>query len=194
MKTKLIAVLCTAVLAASCSAQNSNNTDTAVQTAGTTPAAAEAAEAAEVSEDIPSFELTSADLHDGVWDSVITNTKNGSNVSPQLSWEKVEGAECYVVYMVDTTAGNWLHWKSGFVTDTELAQGAADKKEYVGPYPPGGTHTYEIYVYALGGTVDKIPGVFDSQNKGFFDFDEKIGEQTEILACGHISGTYTKGD
>ena len=38
-------------------------------------------------DDVDAIEVTSTDLHDGVWDTVITNTNNGSNVSPQLSWE-----------------------------------------------------------------------------------------------------------
>ena len=64
------------------------------------------------------FALSSGDLHDGVWDTVITNTVNGENVSPQLSWEPVDGAECYAIYMVDTSANCWIHWKSGGVTET----------------------------------------------------------------------------
>ncbi|MBQ5311283.1 MAG: hypothetical protein ILP19_04490 [Oscillospiraceae bacterium] len=150
--------------------------------------------AAEEQASLPVIEVRSSDLHDGVWDSIITNTKNGSNVSPELSWDKVDGASGYVVYMVDTTAGNWLHWRSDVVTGTELSQGYAGKREYVGPYPPSGTHTYEIYVYALGGTPEKIPGYFDSQNANFDDFDDKLDEQASLLAYGHISGTYTKGD
>ena len=39
------------------------------------------------------FTVTSEDIHDGVWDDVISNTNAGSNKSPQLSWEPVEGAE-----------------------------------------------------------------------------------------------------
>lgn len=35
--------------------------------------------------------ITSTDLIDGVWNEEITNTKYGSNVSPQLSWNAIDG-------------------------------------------------------------------------------------------------------
>lgn len=146
-----------------------------------------------------SFTVSSEDLHDGVWDSVITNTDNGSNVSPQLSWEPVEGAEGYVIYMTDINAGNWMHWKSGFVTETELAQGAAEKDEYIGPYPPSGTHEYEIRVFALKKPVEAVRGAFDDTNTLLKSVAKKLdtdvdGNTGNILACGYISGTYTAGE
>ena len=69
-------------------------------------------------------------LANGVWDSVITNTENGSNKSPRLSWEPVEGASSYVVYMVDTSANNWLHWRSENLTVNALEQGSAPAERY----------------------------------------------------------------
>ena len=87
---------------------------------------------------LSTFEVTSDDLHDGVWDSDITNTSNGSNRSPQLSWDAVDGAGNYVIYMIDTTAGNWIHWRSVYEGETSIPAGWADEKEYVGPYPPEG--------------------------------------------------------
>ncbi|MCR5733310.1 MAG: phosphatidylethanolamine-binding protein [Lachnospiraceae bacterium] len=141
------------------------------------------------------FEVTSTDLHDGVWDTVITNTEYGKNLSPALSWDPVDGAECYAVYMVDTSAGNWMHWRSGSVTDTDLKQGWANDDEYIGPYPPSGTHDYEIYVIALKKGTDSIVGDFDSANPGFFDDLKKLDEPAgNILSYGHITGTYTHGD
>ena len=148
---------------------------------------------------ISKFEVTSADLHDGVWDTVITNTEKGSNVSPQLSWEPVEGAQCYVIYMVDKIAGDWIHWISNNVTETELAQGWAPEGEYVGPYPPGGTHDYEIYVVALKQPVERAKGALNSSNLKFkpnvFALDEAVeGETGNIVGYGYITGTYTYGD
>ncbi len=145
------------------------------------------------------FEVTSEDLHDGVWDTVITNTTNGSNVSPQLSWETVPGAGCYVIYMVDTTAGNWIHWKSNNVTETNLSRGWAPKGEYIGPYPPGGTHDYKIYVVAIKEPVERAKGAFNSTNERFKSNVMALDEVTEgatgnILAYGEIVGTYTHGD
>ncbi len=155
----------------------------------------ESADVAEEKDDeTAEFEVTSEDLHDGVWDTIITNTKNGSNVSPQLSWEPVEGAAAYVVYMVDTSATNWMHWRSGNITETSLEQGSASEREYVGPYPPSGTHTYEIWVYALETPVEKVPGKFNQANGLFDDYRNQINETSKILATGHLSGTYTYGD
>ncbi|MBQ8527361.1 MAG: hypothetical protein IJ429_02705 [Lachnospiraceae bacterium] len=145
------------------------------------------------------FELTSEDLHDGVWDTIITNTENGSNVSPQLSWEEVPEAAGYVVYMIDTMAGDWLHWKSNGVTETELPQGFAPEGEYVGPYPPGGTHTYEIYVVALRQPLETIGGTLDRSDNDFMknivELDVSAdGTSGNIISYGHLAGTYTYGD
>lgn len=148
---------------------------------------------------IEQFALSSEDLHDGVWDSVITKTDKGENKSPQLSWKPVDGAQSYVVYMVDTSAGNWIHWKSDYITGTELVRGSAAKEEYVGPYPPNGTHTYEVYVIALKKPVEKIKGLFDNADG---DIAEKMlsletaedGSEGNIAGFGHIVGTYTKGE
>jgi hypothetical protein len=141
------------------------------------------------------FELSSEDLHDGVWDTAITNTEKGENRSPQLSWAPVDGAGCYAVFMTDTSAGNWLHWKSVTGTGTVLPAGWAPSSEYVGPYPPSGTHDYEVYVFALREQPERIKGGFDSSNPKLFEFFESLdGEGGNIVAYGHILGTYTHGD
>ena len=144
---------------------------------------------------LPSFEVTSADLHDGVWDSVITNTDNGSNVSPQLSWEPVEGADIYVIYMIDNSAGNWLHWKSVTESETDLPAGWAPESEYIGPYPPKGyTHDYEIFVLALKEQPEKIKGSFDDSNPKLFEYAKEMDGENEdnIISYGHLTGTYKK--
>lgn len=141
------------------------------------------------------FDITSEDLHDGVWDTVITNTKNGSNRSPQLSWKPVDGASDYVVYMVDTTANNWIHWKSVTSGKTDLPAGWASEKEYVGPYPPSGKHDYVIYVFALKESAGKIEGKFDSSCPKFFELIKSLdNEGGNIVAYGTLNGTYTHGD
>ena len=145
--------------------------------------------------DVRRFDVTSDDLHDGVWDTIITNTEYGENVSPSLSWDPVEGAGSYVIYMVDPTARNWMHWKSNDVNDTDLEQGWASDDEYVGPYPPSGTHDYEIYVIAVKEGLDTIGGDFDAANIGFEDVLKALNVPAgNILAYGHIVGTYTHGD
>ena len=150
--------------------------------------------AAEVSQ----MKVSSDNLQNGIWDTKITDTKNGSNVSPELKWEKVEGAEEYAIYMVDPTAHNWLHWKACGIKATELAEGAViDDSQYVGPYPPSGTHTYTVYVYALKAQADSFEGRFDSANKDISvlrsSLDISGGQAGNIIAEGSISGTYTSG-
>lgn len=147
---------------------------------------------------LDSFEVSSGDLHGGVWDSDITNTKNGTNRSPQLSWESVDGASCYGVYMVDTGSagsGSWMHWKS-LAEETSLPAGWAPASEYVGPYPPEGTHVYEILVFAFREAPEKLKGSFDNTNPKLLEaFKVMDGENGgNIIACGHIKGTYTHGE
>lgn len=141
------------------------------------------------------FELSSEDLHDGVWDTVITKTLNGENRSPQLSWTPVEGAGCYVIVMIDITASCWGHWISVTENETELPAGWAPETEYVGPYPPGGTHEYEIDVLALKHKPEKINLSFNSANSDVLGAAEEInGSDGNIISYGQIIGTYTYGD
>lgn len=205
-KTALILSLAlAAVTAVSCgSAPVSSPADSgsASQAEAKTEAQAEAVTEAEKEENkeldisaLSSFELTSADLTDGVWNTEITNTQYGQNRSPQLSWKPVEGAANYVIYMIDTTAGNWVHWRSVSEGETELAAGWASEKEYVGPYPPEGTHDYEIYVFALKEPAKKVRGALDSASPRFFELLTSLdNDGGNILACGHLTGTYTHGD
>jgi phosphatidylethanolamine-binding protein (PEBP) family uncharacterized protein len=98
--------------------------------------------------------------------------------------------------MVDTTATNWLHWKSLGVTETELPAGWASEDAYVGPYPPSGTHEYEIRVFALKEQITEEKSVFDRSNYNFDDLvkvlDEGSGGSGNVLAYGTLTGTYTK--
>ena len=144
------------------------------------------------------MQVTSKDLVNGVWNSDITKTKHGSNRSPELSWEAVDGASEYAVYMVDEKAHNWLHWKASGITGTELAAGAKlSESDYVGPYPPSGTHTYVVYVYALLKHADHYAGKFDSMNKRMDQMEQEMdiaeGKSGNIIARGILSGTYTAG-
>lgn len=144
---------------------------------------------------LSTFELSSDDLRDGVWDEDITNTSNGTNRSPQLSWEPVDGAGCYAIFMVDTTAVNWIHWKSVTESETVLPAGWAPESEYVGPYPPKGTtHDYEIYVMALKEQPERIKGSLNNSNPKLMEFFKDIDGENEdnIISYGHITGTYTK--
>ena len=70
-------------------------------------------------EDIETFNSSSGNLTDGVWDVKITNTASGENLSPELNWDEVDGASEYVVIMID---GAWLHMDV-FTTKTSLEEG-----------------------------------------------------------------------
>lgn len=143
------------------------------------------------------FTVTSENLNDGKWDDVISYTNKGENLSPQLSWEPVEGATTYVIYMVDTSMQYWIHWKLEGVTDTNLPLGYAKETEYIGPYPPsGGKHTYEVYVIALKNSVERVKGGLNSQNQKFTYFIDALDIDTEgntgnIAGAAHIVGTFT---
>ena len=142
------------------------------------------------------FEVTSEDLIDGVWSDVISKDC-GDNVSPQLSWEAVEGAELYIIYMVDPDAGYWIHWKSDAVTETTLPQGWASSTEYVGPYPPNGTtHTYSVFVFALKDEMGKVPFAFDNGGNSIFKIFDALdidanGNEGNVLAYGRLDGNFT---
>ncbi len=212
MKKRLLTLLLTVCLFSlyGCGDKKENNTEKSVEQVSVTEESTQS-EPSLVEEtpeptlppfsedDVDTIEVTSTDLHDGVWDTVITNTNNGSNVSPQLSWEEVEGADSYVIYMVDNSANYWLHWISKDVKETSLEQGWADKKEYLGPYPPSGTHEYQIYVIALQSPVEQVYGSFDKGNISFeknkYNCDiTDDGQSGNILAIGTITGTYTAGE
>lgn len=143
------------------------------------------------------FTVTSENLHDGVWDDVISYTDAGENKSPQLSWKPVDGAKLYLIYMSDLGAWNLIHWKTADVTETELPEGWAGRSDYVGPYPPpGATHTYEIYVVALKNPVERMKGGLGAQNPRFEEnfkaADTDVdGNTGNILAVGRLAGTFT---
>ena len=148
---------------------------------------------------LPSFAVTSKNLTDYVWDDKITNTKYGENLSPELTWEKVDGATMYVVIMID---GNWLHMDV-YTTETSLAEGTIGKgtagQQYVGPYPPSGTHTYSVFVFALKAEMGYVEMHFDAGSnvidKIYKGLDtDKDGNAGNVLAYGRLDGNYTHKD
>ena len=148
-------------------------------------------------DDYASFEVTSTNLNNGVWDDIISNTNKGSNKSPQLEWNAVDGAALYVIIM-DDTGMDFIHWKSDNVTETKLDEGWAQSSDYIAPYPPSGsTHTYEIYVAALKAPVEGVNEAFClgrnlkfEENFKALDIDAD-GNSGNIISVGRISGTFT---
>ncbi|MBQ9066049.1 MAG: hypothetical protein IJ133_00775 [Clostridia bacterium] len=124
------------------------------------------------------------------------SSAGGKNQVPALRWNAVPGAACYAVYMFDISAGNWCHWICGGLTTTEIQQGAAlSGCRYKGPYPPSGTHTYRIFVYALKEPLPSYPGAFDAKNSSISAVESKLaGDHHNILAKGSVDVKYAKGD
>ena len=144
-------------------------------------------------EDLPSY-VGKVDVAD-------IGKEQGENKSPQLSWEPVEGANAYGILMIDTDAGNWLHWKTGMVTTAGIPLGYAGADTYVGPYPPAGTtHSYTIYVAALREADANVIGFLDGRNDYADYTPDKLlcsmdvtdgGSAGNVIAVGTITGTYS---
>lgn len=153
---------------------------------------------------INQFSVTSENLQSGVWDDSIANTERGKNLSPQLSWEKAETAQAYVIYMIDPDGNNWIHLISGTLTKEEVAQGeitsisgGTSETGYIGPYPPDGTHSYEVYVFALRKAKTSYAEEVNTVCGGIAEIAQALnvddtGKPGNIAAYGKLSGTYTK--
>ena len=145
----------------------------------------------------PAFSVTSQSLHDGKWDEITANTVDGKNASPELSWEPVEGASTYVIYMIDMDTAYFIHWKSSDITETSLPEGWAPSSDYVGPYPPpGSTHRYTVYVFALKNPVERVKGGINSISPKVQEFMNALdtdadGNTGNIIAVGRVTGDYT---
>lgn len=147
---------------------------------------------------LPEFEVSSSCLNNGIWDTKITNTDSGDNISPDITWEPVDGASQYVVIMLD---GSWLHMDV-FTTETSLAEGAyttgSKGEQYVGPYPPkGNPHTYTVFVFALAGEPEDITLLFNSSGNTisniFTDLDtDASGNAGNVIAYGRLDGNFTQ--
>ena len=147
--------------------------------------------------DLPAINVTSSCNVNGIWDAKIKNTGSGTNISPDLTWDAVDGATQYAVIMID---GTWLHMDV-FTAKTSLVEGAVGRgtpgDEYVGPYPPkGNTHTYSVFVFALKNEAGKVPLSFDAGNNSIDKIYEGLntdanGNKGNVLAYGRLDGNYT---
>ena len=149
-------------------------------------------------EEYPQFYVGSDSLVDGVWsDDMAAKPEHPQGSSPSLYWEPVEGATCYAIYMVDLNTHYFLHWVQGDITETTLPQGYAGTKFYKGMYPPpGDTHVYNIYVFALKNPVTKVKGTANTISAKLPDFmkeldTDKDGNTGNIIAVGKVSGKFT---
>ena len=142
---------------------------------------------------LPLIEVTSDNANNGEWD-VDIGLKEG-NLSPELTWDEVDGAGCYAVFMIDVSTTTWLMWYV-IVDTTHFDKGRyTDSTEYVGPYPPG-AHDFIVYVVALK-DEPKISSYPLDQVTG--DIDDKLnvlntatdGSIGNVLAYGSVKATYT---
>lgn len=145
----------------------------------------------------PAFAVTSNSLTGNFWSDITSNTTRGKNASPDLSWEPVEGASCYAIYMVDLSTHYFLHWVQGDIKETSLPQGFAGSKYYIGMYPPAGdTHVYNVYVFALKNPVERVKGSVNAISPKFPDFikaldTDKDGNTGNIISVGKVSAKFT---
>lgn len=146
---------------------------------------------------IPEFTVTTSTVGDGnvLPMKCTAEVFGGENVCPQISWDSVDGANVYAVYMYDVSLRNWLHLCAKDLTDTSFEEGFFADGQYVGPYPPddSGKHEYVITVYALKEAPEKYTGLLDSPV-----FPESIeknldnaGEGENIVAVGRVSVFFT---
>ncbi len=91
--------------------------------------------------------------------------KKIQNVSLPVAWNGAPpNSKSFALVMIDRhpVARNYCHWLLIDIpaSVSELAEGvsapkeARALKEYTGPFPPSGTHSYELTVYALD--TDKL--------------------------------------
>ena len=148
---------------------------------------------------IPTFNVSSNSINArGRWIDEISNTSVGKNDTPQLTWEPVDGAEEYVIYMFDVTSNMFVHWKAIDIHQTSIQCGWGNdlpNTEYIGPYPPKGEHTYVVYIFALGTRIfdeSTVPeGVFRAS---YFpgDVDKPLDNET-LLKLNMLLNTNLNG-
>ena len=151
-------------------------------------------------DNLDTFKVESDSLERGIWKNEISNQADGRNLNPELHWDSVKGAERYYVIMIDESADNWMHWYAENVTDNSIEEGLftdefsevsskdgiTTKGQYVGPYPPSGTHTYTVYVFALKLETYSVSDInFDGAGNDI----EEIAKQLNILITIILSAT-----
>ena len=144
---------------------------------------------------LPVFNVSSASIENGEWKTQ-TGLKD-ANLSPELSWDAVDGASKYAVLMIDdTTANNWFHWYA-LVDKTHLDEGEYTDIEsgYAGPYPPD-THEYDVYVIALRDEPSNFFCKLDTPGGDIFERLNALNTATDgstgnVLAYGLVEANYT---
>lgn len=128
------------------------------------------------------------------------------SLSPQLSWDEVQGVKSWAIIADDPDApnGTYTHWVlfnlPGDITNLPPgASGTKDKVDgaveginsartigYTGPNPPSGTHRYYFKIYGLDSNLDLSEGATKEQVLAEIAKINKIAE-------GELMGRYSKG-
>ena len=154
-------------------------------------------------ESYPQFYVGSDSWEDGVWSNDMgAKPEHPKGISPSLYWEPVEGASCYVIYMLDSAHAegippvNFIHWVIGNYEGTKIIAGEAPAYFLALGPEPGRTHTYDIYVIALANPVERVKGTTGGPPTNFNNYllalDTDVdGNTGNILAFGFLRGKYT---
>jgi hypothetical protein len=124
--------------------------------------------------------------------------KKDDNISPPLEWTDVPpGTVSFALVLVDVhpVARGYVHWmlsglpagtrQLGKGESTKLPPGTREHKEYVGPFPPSGTHNYEFRLFALGTSEPVLPLRADLDA-----FTRAV--ESAALASAVLVGSFTK--
>ena len=139
----------------------------------------------------------------------ICQNQGGKDLSPDLSWKPIKGAESYVILAFDPDApsGTWFHWIVPYIPSTitkvpilparenkilevrgeKLVQGKNSwgKYGYGGPCPsPGKPHRYYFVVYALDKRME------NSNVNKVQSFLTQI--QPHVIGYGHLKAIYQR--
>ena len=180
-------------------------------TAESAPTEMSPAETVDLLSTLPTFEVGSDDVADGVWIDDTASNSRGQNISPELHWDGVEGAVTYNIYMIDESAWGWLHWQAEGISDDHLDRGVCSEAggvigtnaggediyaRYLGPYPPDGVHTYNVYVVALQDAPAELRVKFNRSGNDIKTIIEGLdvtadGNNGNVLGYGMIEGTFS---
>jgi len=131
----------------------------------------------------------------------------GDGVSPELWWDRIDGAKSYALVLEDPDARSptpFVHWVAYNIPaeQTSLPEGLEEQEQltepkgllqgktskgsigYFGPRPPVGDppHHYHFQVFALDRALDVPPGA---------ELDEVVDAMRgHVLAAGELVGTY----
>jgi len=147
--------------------------------------------------------VTSPALHGSI---AKVQSEYGEGISPEIWWERVEGAKTYALILEDPDARSvtpFVHWVAYNIPAdvTSLPEGLPDQAQlaksgvmegktskgslgYFGPRPPVGDppHHYHFQVFALDRELDVPPGA---------ERDELLqAMRGHVLAAGELVGTY----